>query len=689
MDDARTLDGGEMRLSGPTAGDSAIPWSRASPTRAARASPDPPAGRAPEPLRRLTTVRLVDVYKRINRHYYETASASRRGAIGSDAGTARSAGGRSAHSVGSAGEPPGRASGSVEGSDRRRPRAFSHSHSPDADALSRRSGASSGSAARTAPRRPADPRDILHDRYVVGRVIGRGSFGRVAVGYDIVTDTRVALKAAARSDARRAQATREIETLKMLGGGGGEKGGADDRGGHPNVVRMLDAFVHRGEDVFFERETEAGRTAERRGTRAAEPRAAEPRAAASFRAGTAGENGENGENARSDSRAGADDPGAVDASDASEGHRASTSSRAAKIPGIRYIVFELLSHSLYDVLRATGFRGVSLGLLRRFSRQIFSALEYLRSHGVVHCDVKPENVLLCSTDRSAVKLIDFGSSCLVGETGESAYVQSRFYRAAEVLLGLPFGCEVDAWSLGCVMIELHGGKPAFPGVDERDQLEKIVEALGAPPAEMLDEGERRRARRGARAFPPDLLGRALGPPKDTNNGVASARAVALAAHRAFRAGKDGRERDERAAASRSRGGDGGEESAAAEAAARTLAAVRLGSERREGGESGSNRDRSLGEDDAEVEAFCDLIERVLTYSPEARATPGEALEHPFFTRDWGVAGSASSGGRARGGGAAGGGERARGGREEADAEDAGLDVDREMLAYGLHPTDAR
>ena len=49
MDDARTLDGGEMRLSGPTAGDSAIPWSRASPTRAARASPDPPAGRAPEP----------------------------------------------------------------------------------------------------------------------------------------------------------------------------------------------------------------------------------------------------------------------------------------------------------------------------------------------------------------------------------------------------------------------------------------------------------------------------------------------------------------------------------------------------------------------------------------------------------------------------------------------------------------
>ena len=351
-------------------------------------------------------------------------------------------------------------------------------------------------------------------------------------------------------------------------------------------MRMLDAFVHRGEDVFFERETEAGRT--RGATR--DPRRGSPapraRAAASFRAGTAGENGENGENARSDSRAGADDPGAVDASDASEGHRASASSRAAKIPGIRYIVFELLSHSLYDVLRATGFRGVSLGLLRRFSRQIFSALEYLRSHGVVHCDVKPENVLLCSTDRSAVKLIDFGSSCLVGETGESAYVQSRFYRAAEVLLGLPFGCEVDAWSLGCVMIELHGGKPAFPGVDERDQLEKIVEALGAPPSEMLDEGERRRARRGARASRrtssdarSDLrrIRRTASPRRAPSPSPRTARSAR---------GKTGASGTSAPRRPGPVGGDGGEESAAAEAAARTLAAVRLGSERREGASRG-------------------------------------------------------------------------------------------------------
>ena len=90
-----------------------------------------------------------------------------------------------------------------------------------------------------------------------------------------------------------------------------------------------------------------------------------------------------------------------------------------------------------------------------------------------------------------------------------------------------------------------------------------------------------------------------------------------------------------------------------------------------------------------MEAFCDLIERVLTYSPEARATTGGGVERlALHARE--ERGGIGVVGRARAGGRGGGRGRAReGGREEADAEDAGLDVDREMLAYGLHPTDAR
>lgn len=80
----------------------------------------------------------------------------------------------------------------------------------------------------------------------------------------------------------------------------------------------------------------------------------------------------------------------------------------------------------------------------------------------MHCDLKPENILLKQPDRSAVKVIDFGSSCLEDET-RYTYIQSRFYRAPEVILGLPYGTPIDMWSLGCILAELYTGCPIFPG----------------------------------------------------------------------------------------------------------------------------------------------------------------------------------------------------------------------------------
>ena len=68
-----------------------------------------------------------------------------------------------------------------------------------------------------------------------------------------------------------------------------------------------------------------------------------------------------------------------------------------------------MSHSLYDLLRVTNLCGVSIKLTRKFAQQIVHALEYTRSLSIIHCDIKPENVLLCHPERSAVKLIDFGS----------------------------------------------------------------------------------------------------------------------------------------------------------------------------------------------------------------------------------------------------------------------------------------
>lgn len=97
------------------------------------------------------------------------------------------------------------------------------------------------------------------------------------------------------------------------------------------------------------------------------------------------------------------------------------------------LVFELLSYNLFDLLRNTNFRGVSLNLTRKFAQQLAKALQFLSTSDlqVIHCDLKPENILLCNPKRSAIKIVDFGSSCQLGQRVYQ-YIQSRFYRSPEV-----------------------------------------------------------------------------------------------------------------------------------------------------------------------------------------------------------------------------------------------------------------
>eukprot|EP00047_Mylnosiga_fluctuans_P002550 m.224960 g.224960 ORF g.224960 m.224960 type:complete len:492 (+) comp11181_c0_seq1:397-1872(+) len=155
------------------------------------------------------------------------------------------------------------------------------------------------------------------------------------------------------------------------------------------------------------------------------------------------------------------------------------------------LVFELLSFNLYDLIRNTHFRGVSLNLMRKFAQQICQALVFLSSPraGVIHCDLKPENILLKNPKRTGLKIIDFGSSCKIGKT-MYPYIQSRFYRSPEVLLGLPYDQAIDMWSFGCIMYELHTGDPIFNGSSEQDQMFKITEVCGMPPDHMLNNGKK-------------------------------------------------------------------------------------------------------------------------------------------------------------------------------------------------------
>ena len=157
------------------------------------------------------------------------------------------------------------------------------------------------------------------------------------------------------------------------------------------------------------------------------------------------------------------------------------------------IVFELMSLNLYELVKKNNFHGFRIQLVKNFAHSIANALDIVHRNRIIHGDLKPENILLKHFGRSGIKVIDFGSSCY-SEGKLLTYVQSRFYRAPEVILGLHYDTAVDIWSLGCVLAELVLGYPALPGHNEEDQMALIIEMLGMPPHHLLmatrDRGSR-------------------------------------------------------------------------------------------------------------------------------------------------------------------------------------------------------
>lgn len=84
-----------------------------------------------------------------------------------------------------------------------------------------------------------------------------------------------------------------------------------------------------------------------------------------------------------------------------------------------------------------------------------------------------------------MRVIDFGSSCYEDQKVYT-YIQSRFYRSPEVILGMSYGLPIDMWSVGCILAELLTGFPLFPGEDEHEQLGCIMEVFGPPERRLLE-----------------------------------------------------------------------------------------------------------------------------------------------------------------------------------------------------------
>ncbi|OMJ90101.1 hypothetical protein SteCoe_7588 [Stentor coeruleus] len=151
------------------------------------------------------------------------------------------------------------------------------------------------------------------------------------------------------------------------------------------------------------------------------------------------------------------------------------------------IMFDILSIDLYQYIKLNNYQGLPLPTIKKLAAQILQALRLIDRYKIIHCDLKPENILLKSITGTTLKVIDFGSACFY-EKRMYTYIQSRFYRSPEVILGLSYTTSIDMWSFGCILSELYTGKPIFPGENESDQLLCIMEVLGLPPKYLLDKG---------------------------------------------------------------------------------------------------------------------------------------------------------------------------------------------------------
>eukprot|EP00929_Paragymnodinium_shiwhaense_P119691 TRINITY_DN91587_c0_g1_i1.p1 TRINITY_DN91587_c0_g1~~TRINITY_DN91587_c0_g1_i1.p1 ORF type:complete len:747 (-),score=115.08 TRINITY_DN91587_c0_g1_i1:83-2323(-) len=147
-------------------------------------------------------------------------------------------------------------------------------------------------------------------------------------------------------------------------------------------------------------------------------------------------------------------------------------------------LFLVLEYADCDLCRCLGpNRRIEEPHVRWVMRQLLTGLAAVHQAGLVHCDVKPENLLLFRSggpgNLPVLKLCDLGQATPAGEV--PSYVGTRWYRAPELLMGRGrAGEEVDLWAAGCAMAELILLRPCFPGTDTRDMLFRICSALGAP-----------------------------------------------------------------------------------------------------------------------------------------------------------------------------------------------------------------
>ncbi|KAG8001484.1 Homeodomain-interacting protein kinase 3 [Nibea albiflora] len=162
-----------------------------------------------------------------------------------------------------------------------------------------------------------------------------------------------------------------------------------------------------------------------------------------------------------------------------------------KFNSLSCMAFEKLDRSLWDLMEERSWVPLSLNEIRPVVYQLMVAFDALKGIGILHTDVKLDNIMLINHKDQPfkIKLIDFGLARQVSKVREGEMMQPNGCRAPEVSLGLPISEAIDMWGVGCVMAFLFFGDHLFPGNCLYNSMRSMVHLLGQPADHMLNAAQ--------------------------------------------------------------------------------------------------------------------------------------------------------------------------------------------------------
>lgn len=153
------------------------------------------------------------------------------------------------------------------------------------------------------------------------------------------------------------------------------------------------------------------------------------------------------------------------------------------------MVMEPLAMNLREVLKKYGKNvGLHIKAVRSYTQQLFLALKLLKKTGILHGDIKPDNILV-NENNLVLKLCDFGSASHISDNEITPYLVSRFYRAPEIILGMQYDYSIDTWSTACTIYELYTGKILFSGKSNNQMLKFFMDLKGKIPNKIIRKGQ--------------------------------------------------------------------------------------------------------------------------------------------------------------------------------------------------------